>query len=37
MKKIAINTLFVAGCIGSFCLFYIAAMNIDKMFYNTIR
>ena len=37
MRKIAINTLFIAGCVGSFCLFYIAAANIDKLFLSSIK
>ena len=37
MKKIAINAIFLAGCVGSFCLFYIAAANIDRIFLSTIK
>ena len=37
MRKIAINAIFLTGCIGSFCLFYIAAANIDRIFLSAIR
>ena len=37
MKKIAINTLFIAGCACSFFLFYMAAAGIDRVFLNAIR
>ena len=37
MKKIAINAIFLAGCVGSFCLFYMAAAGIDRVFLNAIK
>lgn len=37
MRKIAINTLFITGCICSFCLFYMAAAGIDRVFLNAIK
>ena len=37
MKKLVINTIFVAGCACSFYLFYMAAAGVDKIFYDTIK